>query len=111
MHLAAAQSVNRGAHVSLQVRPTSGLCVVFRQPPSATLRHDGEEVRAGVKYLFRSDVMYARRHGICTSTVAVSRGPVMCKGCTIMVDAAELVNGAGVCQACAMEREWADALS
>eukprot|EP01047_Picozoa_sp_COSAG01_P068589 COSAG01_NODE_9946_length_2295_cov_1.247723_4_plen_87_part_00 len=26
----------------------------------------------------------------------------MCKGCTIMVDAAELLNGAGVCRACAM---------
>lgn len=47
-----------------QVQPSAGLCVVFQQPPGAALQHDGEEVSAGVKYLFRSDVMYARRRSI-----------------------------------------------
>jgi hypothetical protein len=33
----------------------------------------------------------------------------MCEGCTVMVDAEELVGGAGVCRACTMGREWAEA--
>jgi hypothetical protein len=37
-----------------------GLCCVFRQPPGATFYHDGEELGEGIKYLFRSDVMYRK---------------------------------------------------
>jgi len=44
----------------LSVRPAAGLGVVFRQPPGEELLHDGEELSGGVKYLFRSDVMYRR---------------------------------------------------
>lgn len=40
--------------------PKSGLCLLFRQPSTARLLHDGEEVSNGVKYLIRSDVMYRR---------------------------------------------------
>ena len=46
--------------VDLAVRPEEGLCVAFMQPPQAELKHDGEELTAGVKYLLRSDVMYRR---------------------------------------------------
>ena len=45
----------------LSVSPEPGLAVVFRQPPGERLLHDGEMLAAGVKYLFRSDVMYRRR--------------------------------------------------
>ena len=40
------------------VKPEPGLCLVFRQPVTAHLLHDGEVVEDGVKYLLRSDVMY-----------------------------------------------------
>lgn len=43
------------------VEPESGLCLIFRQPPGEQYYHDGEELRSGVKYLLRSDVMYRRR--------------------------------------------------
>jgi prolyl 4-hydroxylase len=46
-----------------RVIPSAGRCLVFRQPPSANYRHDGEEVTGGVKYLLRSDVVYVRRSG------------------------------------------------
>lgn len=45
---------------TLSVQPEAGLSVVFRQPPGADLLHDGEELREGTKFLFRSDVMYRR---------------------------------------------------
>ena len=45
------------------IEPEAGQCVVFRQPPHVSLNHDGERVRNGVKYLFRTDVMYRRRRG------------------------------------------------
>lgn len=41
--------------------PEPGSCVIFRQPPGAYYLHDGEELRSGHKYLFRTDVMYRRR--------------------------------------------------
>lgn len=41
-----------------EIVPKTGLCLVFRQPPTANLLHEGKEVSDGVKYLFRSDVMY-----------------------------------------------------
>lgn len=42
------------------ITPAAGHCVIFRQPPEAYIDHDGEEVAAGVKYLFRTDIMYRR---------------------------------------------------
>lgn len=44
-----------------EITPTAGLCLLFRQPPGQTYWHDGEAVRAGQKYLLRSDVMYRRQ--------------------------------------------------
>lgn len=44
----------------LSVAGAPGMCCVFRQPPGARYLHDGEEVTSGVKYLFRTDVMYRR---------------------------------------------------
>lgn len=40
------------------VTPKTGLCLLFRQPLSKHYVHEGEEVRSGIKYLFRSDVLY-----------------------------------------------------
>lgn len=48
--------------IEAAVVPETGLCLLFRQPPTACLLHDGEEVSSGVKYLIRSDVMYRRVH-------------------------------------------------
>lgn len=49
--------------IDLSVQPEPGLAVLFLQPPRAMLRHDGDELRSGVKYLLRTDVMYRReRH-------------------------------------------------
>jgi len=45
---------------TLAVQPEVGLGVVFRQPPGEQLLHDGEELRGGYKFLFRTDVMYRR---------------------------------------------------
>jgi len=45
----------------LSVQPRAGLCLLFRQPPGQSYYHDGEELGSGVKYIFRSDVMYRRR--------------------------------------------------
>jgi prolyl 4-hydroxylase len=47
-------------HIVGSIKPATGLCLIFRQPPGARLAHDGEEVASGVKYLVRSDVMYRR---------------------------------------------------
>ena len=44
--------------IQCEVVPEAGRCLIFRQPPGRCLLHDGEEVKSGVKYLFRSDVMY-----------------------------------------------------
>mmetsp|Transcript_30647 Transcript_30647/g.79596 ORF Transcript_30647/g.79596 Transcript_30647/m.79596 type:complete len:542 (+) Transcript_30647:49-1674(+) len=46
---------------ALSIAPEPGLAVVFRQPPLEALLHDGERLHAGVKFLFRTDVMYRRR--------------------------------------------------
>lgn len=43
------------------VTPARGRCCVFRQPPGARYLHDGEMLASGVKYLFRTDVMYRRK--------------------------------------------------
>merc|ERR1712060_1013550 len=50
-----------GTNNYLSVTPEAGLCLLFRQPPGQQYYHDGEQLRSGVKYLFRSDVMYRRR--------------------------------------------------
>lgn len=41
--------------------PKAGLCLLFRQPPGKRYWHDGEQLGSGLKYLFRSDVMYRKR--------------------------------------------------
>jgi hypothetical protein len=43
------------------IKGSAGACLIFMQPSGgAELAHDGEEVSGGLKYLFRSDVMYRR---------------------------------------------------
>lgn len=46
----------------LTVRPTPGLCLLFRQPPGASYVHEGLAVKNGIKYLFRTDVMYTKEN-------------------------------------------------
>lgn len=46
---------------SHSVVPAPGRCLLFRQPPGKSYHHDGEKLGSGLKYLFRSDVMYRRR--------------------------------------------------
>eukprot|EP01038_Epipyxis_sp_PR26KG_P016482 gene16482-22490_t len=43
---------------SYSIKPKTGLCLVFRQPPTQHYLHEGKLVTSGIKYLFRSDVMY-----------------------------------------------------
>jgi prolyl 4-hydroxylase len=59
--------------VDLSVQPEAGLAVAFRQPPGHEFFHDGEELRGGVKYLLRSDVMYRRMEAV--TTVSDEPGP------------------------------------
>ena len=54
------RSGNDNDILEASVTPSPGRCVVFRQPSSADYLHDGEEVREGIKYLLRTDVMYHR---------------------------------------------------
>jgi hypothetical protein len=49
------------ATTAVQVRPQTGRCLIFRQPFQKRYLHEGERVLSGVKYLFRSDVMYKLR--------------------------------------------------
>jgi len=53
--------LNNLKNADLSVLPETGLCLVFRQPPGKEYYHDGELLQSGVKYLFRSDVMYQRQ--------------------------------------------------
>lgn len=39
------------------VRPEPGLCMLFFQPG---LIHEGEDLRSGLKYILRTDVMFRR---------------------------------------------------
>lgn len=64
--------------IEASVTPSSGLCLLFRQPHTARLLHDGEEVNCGVKYLIRSDVMYCKQSNVaatayCDKVSAVCR--------------------------------------
>jgi len=54
----------------ITIRPQPGLCLLFRQPPQRAYYHDGEEVRSGQKYLFRSDVMYRLREAEMQAAVS-----------------------------------------
>lgn len=45
-------------NVVYEVIPQTGLCLLFRQPPEQYYLHEGLELTSGVKYLFRTDVMY-----------------------------------------------------
>eukprot|EP00419_Tripos_fusus_P010900 CAMPEP_0172660546 /NCGR_PEP_ID=MMETSP1074-20121228/4126_1 /TAXON_ID=2916 /ORGANISM="Ceratium fusus, Strain PA161109" /LENGTH=230 /DNA_ID=CAMNT_0013476175 /DNA_START=50 /DNA_END=742 /DNA_ORIENTATION=+ len=51
----------RAGAADLTIQPEPGLCLLFRQPPVQDYYHDGEEVQSGLKYLFRSDVVYRLR--------------------------------------------------
>ena len=42
----------------VDVVPRTGLALIFRQPPTQNYIHEGKELISGLKYLFRSDVMY-----------------------------------------------------
>uniref|UniRef100_A0A7S4G9W3 Prolyl 4-hydroxylase alpha subunit Fe(2+) 2OG dioxygenase domain-containing protein n=1 Tax=Eutreptiella gymnastica TaxID=73025 RepID=A0A7S4G9W3_9EUGL len=42
------------------VIPRTGMALIFRQPPAFDYLHDGEQLVSGLKYLFRTDVMYRR---------------------------------------------------
>ena len=44
--------------LTYDVIPKTGLCLLFRQPPTEYYVHRGNVVEGGTKYLFRSDVMY-----------------------------------------------------
>ena len=56
------------------VQGTVGSCLIFRQPPGALIAHDGEEVTGGLKYLFRTDVLY-RRVGAPLPRISQSGSP------------------------------------
>lgn len=47
-----------GRDIAFEVEPEAGMALVFRQPSSADIVHDGQKLKRGLKYLFRSDVMY-----------------------------------------------------
>ena len=64
------------------VKGETGDCVLFLQPPVASLYHDGEEVSGGVKYLFRSDVMF-RRAAAAAKSGADEVGSWPCLECTV----------------------------
>lgn len=50
--------LNQGSDLDFEILPEPGMAVVFRQPPHSSIRHDGDVVVSGVKYLFRTDAMY-----------------------------------------------------
>jgi len=77
---AEAREAQAREHLDLSVRPEGGLAVAFRQPPGHQLLHDGEELRGGVKYLLRSDVMYRRVgavEAVSDEPVAAAEGPAV----------------------------------
>lgn len=45
------------------VVPEAGLALVFRQPHAQRYLHEGKELKSGIKYLFRTDVMYRPVNG------------------------------------------------
>jgi prolyl 4-hydroxylase len=55
------------------VKGTPGQCLIFMQPPAANLAHDGEALgEGGLKYLFRSDVVYTK---VSTGLLAACENP------------------------------------
>ena len=50
----------RDGEIISSINPRYGLALIFRQPPDAAYLHDGERVRSGLKYLFRTDIFYTR---------------------------------------------------
>jgi len=40
------------------IQPKPGMALIFRQPPEEDYLHDGATIESGIKYLFRTDVMY-----------------------------------------------------
>jgi hypothetical protein len=92
------------------VQGRGGDCLLFLQPPAAALRHDGEEVYSGVKYLFRSDVMY-RRVGT-EATAAVAAGAPGADDAQEEADAADAAGRAMLHEAECLEaaRKFAEAI-
>ena len=50
--------------VVASIKADPGDCLIFMQPPTAYLMHDGTKVKCGIKYLLRSDLMYKKINGI-----------------------------------------------
>jgi len=48
------------SQVLASVQPEAGLCLLFFQPG---LLHEGEDVRAGIKHILRTEVMFRRKPG------------------------------------------------
>jgi prolyl 4-hydroxylase len=51
---------DNNCEMEYSVTPITGSALIFRQPPTANYRHDGEMVKDGYKYLLRTDVMYRK---------------------------------------------------
>jgi len=51
----------RDKELDFSCTPAPGSCLVFRQPPDAHYLHDGDRLGSGLKYLFRTDVMYRKK--------------------------------------------------
>eukprot|EP00039_Didymoeca_costata_P022373 m.4346 g.4346 ORF g.4346 m.4346 type:complete len:568 (-) comp2961_c0_seq2:510-2213(-) len=49
-------------NMAFAVHPQAGNACIFRQPPAEAYFHDGEQLKTGIKYLLRTDVMYKKRN-------------------------------------------------
>lgn len=46
--------------IILDVIPKTGMCLLFRQPPTESLPHEERPVVAGMKYILHADIVYKR---------------------------------------------------
>merc|ERR550537_1803057 len=82
--------------VLASIRPEAGLCLLFFQPG---LLHEGEELRAGVKHILRTEVMFRRQVG-----TAPERSPQE-EEAWRLVQRAQALEAAGDCdEACQLYR-------